>query len=294
MIALDVHTHLIPIKPERLAGFAGVAWQAREQTLVLDGRAVGIKRLFQPERLIQWMDQYDIQRALVSVPPPVYRQCLPQGQAIEWVRYLNEELLAVTQAYGQRLGALYYLPLEHPGALEMLMNECDERYEGIALAAGGHPDIVYSEAHYAPLWRWMDGRKSFAFIHPGTCGDPRFAPFYLENLVGNPYETGVAAAHLVMAGIPARHPGIRFCLAHAGGTFPALCGRLEQGFETRRPGVDLDLERPLQAARRFWCDCIAHHPSTLRLARDVLGEDKVLFGSDWPFPMGIDAPTQTR
>jgi len=285
-VPLDVHAHLIPIQPDQLAKFADVEWKVQENILVLDGRSLGIKKLFQPEQLILWMDQRDIARALVSVPPPVYRQHLEQNQAIAWVRYLNEELLTVTQPYRQRLGALYYLPLEHPDALETVIEKFDERYEGIALAAGGHPNIVYSAKHYIPLWEWMNQKNLFVFMHPGTCSDPRLAAFYLENLVGNPYETGVAATHLVMAGIPARYPNIRFCLAHAGGIFPAICGRLEKGFETKRPGVDMQVERPLQAARRFWCDCIAHHPSSLRLARDVFGQDKVLFGSDWPFPMG--------
>ena len=120
------------------------------------------------------------------------------------------------------------------------------------------------------------------------CRDTRLAKFYLENLVGNPYETAVAAAHLVMAGVPSRFPRIRFCLAHAGGMFTTLVGRTQRGFDTLRPDVDLDVEPPLQAARRFYADCIAHHPATLRHAKEVLGEDKVLFGSDWPFPMGLD------
>jgi len=133
----------------------------------------------------------------------------------------------------------------------------------------------------------MNDREMFGFIHPGTCQDCRLAAFYMENLVGNPYETGIAATHLVMAGVPARYPKIRFCLAHAGGTFPALVGRLQHGFETRRPGLNLSVEHPLKAARRFFADGIAHHPGTLKLAKEVLGSDHIFFGSDWPFPMGL-------
>ena len=167
------------------------------------------------------------------------------------------------------------------------MRDCDTgSYEGLTLAAGGHPDILYSEVRYEPLWQWLDAKSTFVFLHPGTCADPRLAKFYLENLVGNPIETGVAAAHLVMTGVPSRYPRIRFALAHAGGIFTSLVGRMERGFDTSRPGVDQHVERPLQAARRFYVDDIAHNPGTLELARQIVGNDHVLYGSDWPFPMG--------
>jgi len=290
MIDLDVHTHLVPIAPARLADFDHVQWLQDEQTLVLDGERLAVHRLFQPHKLVEWMDLRGIRRALVSIPPPVYRQTLRAADALDWVRYLNEELLAVARASQGRLGALYYLPLEHPELLMPLMAEYGSAFEGVALAAGGHPRIVYSDPCYTALWERLHDLGAFVFMHPGMCCDTRLQPFYLHNFVGNPVETGVAASHLVMAGIPARYSGIRFCLAHAGGIFTALCGRLEKGFDTNRPGVDTEQEKPLAAARRFWVDCIAHHPSTLRLARDVVGDDRILFGSDWPFPMGIDDP----
>lgn len=291
MIELDVHTHLAPINEARLSQFGGVQWLAQDNVLVVDGHRLGIRALFEPERLITWMDKHGIRRALVSIPPPLYRQQLSAEDALAWVTYLNEELLALTQASSNRLGALYYLPLEHPELLSVLLQECEKGvFEGVTLAAGGHKGIEYSHTGYIPLWEWLNAHSSFAFIHPGNCCDGRLAPFYLENLVGNPYETGVAASHLVMAGIPAHYPNIRFCLAHAAGIFPALVGRLQQGFNTKRSGVDVTIESPLEGARRFYADCIAHHPSTLRLAKEVLGEERILFGSDWPFPMGIESP----
>ncbi|WP_164034092.1 amidohydrolase family protein, partial [Serratia marcescens] len=37
-------------------------------------------------------------------------------------------------------------------------------------------------------------------------------------------------------------------------------------------------------------DCIAHDAAGLRLAVEVFGPDRILFGSDWPFPMGLPKP----
>lgn len=291
MIELDVHTHLAPINAHRLERMAGIEWLSSEQVLVVDGHRVGVKALFDPRRLIAWLDTNSIQRAFVSIPPPLYRQDLLADAALEWVRYLNEELLAICSTSDGRLSALCYLPMEHPGLLPMLIDDSVQGgFAGFALAAGGHPAIEYSLPHYVPLWERMEAQESFVFLHPGACRDTRLANFYLENLLGNPYETAVAATHLVMAGVPSRYPRIRFCLAHAGGMFTSIVGRLERGFHTARPDIDLSLESPLHAARRFYSDCIAHHPGTLRLAKELFGEDKVLFGSDWPFPMGLDKP----
>lgn len=289
MIEIDVHAHLAPIDPPKIAGLAGVEWKAETETLLLDGHRVGIQDLFHADRLLARMDRQGVRRALISIPPPLYRQNLSSNAALDWVRYVNGQMRAIAANSAGRLGAMFHIPLEHPPLMEALMKECDAAgdYEGIALAAGGHPSIVYSDPHYEPLWSWLHGRGAFVFLHPGSCADVRLSQFYLENLFGNPIETGVAASHLVMAGIPARYPAIRFCLAHAGGIFTSLVGRMQRGFETRRPDVNLEVELPLRAARRFYVDCIAHDAGTLELARKVFGEDHVLYGSDWPFPMGL-------
>lgn len=290
MVDIDVHTHLAPINAALLNRLGGVHWNAEGEALVLDGHRIGIKDLFHPERLLERMDLHGVRRALVSIPPPLYRQHLEETDALEWVRYVNRELLAIAEQTNGRLGALFYIPLEHPGLFNTLRSDCDaSTFEGVALAAGGHSSIVYSKPEYDSLWKWLNDGDRFAFLHPGTCMDARLASFYLENLVGNPIETGIAASHLVMAGVPSRYPRIRFCLAHAGGIFSSLVGRIERGFDTARPGVDLSVERPLQAARRLFVDGISHSSEGLSLARAVFGKDHILYGSDWPFPMGLDA-----
>jgi len=127
-------------------------------------------------------------------------------------------------------------------------------------------------------------------LHPGEADDARLDAFYLHNLLGNPTETAIAASHLVLSGALERHPLMTICLAHAGGTSPIVASRLQRGFETKRPGMDLQLEPPLQSFKRLWCDSIAHGTASLALAATIFGNDHVVFGSDWPFPMGLLEP----
>ncbi|CAM5187900.1 hypothetical protein CDEF62S_02647 [Castellaniella defragrans] len=289
-IALDVHVHLVPVQPLSGEVCAGVSW--REGRLVVDGKPLGVSGLFHPEQLLAWMDAQRIKVAWVSIPPPVYRQELPEAASREWHRRLDQGMRTVVEGYPGRLACLRHLPLEHPGlALEIATAALDEGQRRFSVAAGGHPEIVYSSALLEPLWKVLDASGAFLFLHPGHGCDARLDAFYLHNLLGNPYETAVAASHLVLSGVRERFPRIQFCLAHGGGLTAMVAGRLQRGLETHRPGMaDCPASGPAEGLKGIMVDCITHDPESLTLAAQVFGEHHVVFGSDWPFPMGILQP----
>ncbi len=291
MIALDVHAHLAPVLPAALAGIDGVAWDAARGVLVVDGHPVAMKPLYDPSALLRWMEAHRVSRAWISVPPPLYRQHLDAAAAARWTDCLNTGLRRICDAHADRLAPLFHLPLEHPSlAADLAAAWLRRDAAGFAIAAGGHAGHAYSDAALDPLWARLDAAGAFVFIHPGHCCDGRLQAFYLENLAGNPYETGIAAAHLVFGGVPERFPRLRLCLAHGGGTAAMLAGRWQRGRDTARPGVDPDIEPPASSLRRLYADCIVHDPAALALAARVFGDDHVVFGSDWPFPMGLPDP----
>jgi aminocarboxymuconate-semialdehyde decarboxylase len=289
-IALDIHTHLIPLDVAALASFPGVNWDG-DENLIVDGHKLWPRELFHPEALIAWLDRNNIRQAWISIPPPLYRPHLAEDEAARWCDYLNRGLQEIARHHAERLTALPYLPVEHPVlAARIAQAAIAEGHRRFAMATGAGPGVRLSDPAHDDLWRALDEVSGFLFIHPGETFDPRLESFYLANLLGNPTETAVAAAHLVFSGILERHPRMLVCLAHGGGTTFALAGRWQRGHTTERSGIDRTLEPPQRTLRRLAVDCILHDGATLSFAAEIYGADNILFGSDWPFPMGLPQP----
>jgi aminocarboxymuconate-semialdehyde decarboxylase len=289
-IALDIHTHLIPLDAATLTSFPGVSWDG-DESLIVDGHKLWPRDLFHPDALIAWLDRNNIRQAWISIPPPLYRPHLAQEEAAGWCDYLNHGLQEIAHRHAERLTALPYLPVEHPAlATRIARAAIAQGQRRFAMAAGAGPGVRLSDPAYAHLWRALDEVSGFLFIHPGETFDPRLEPFYLANLLGNPTETAVAASHLVLSGILERHPGMLVCLAHGGGTTFSLAGRWQRGHATERPGLDSTLKPPQDTLRRLAVDCILHDGATLSFAAEIYGAGNILFGSDWPFPMGLPQP----
>lgn len=289
-IKLDIHTHLVPVDETALAGLDGVSWDAAAGVMTVDGHMLGMKALYAPDKLIAWLDTNAIGGAWISAPPPLYRQHLSEVPAAAWCDYVNRGLAGIAQRHSSRLTALPHLPIEHPALAADIAARAIASGQRRFSAPSGGPGRMLSDAAYASLWRTLDEAGAFVLFHPGESDDARLTPFYLTNLLGNPYETTVAIAHIVFGGIAERYPGIKFCFAHGGGAAAMLAGRFERAFHTDRPGVDKTLEPPHAALQRLWVDCITHEPGALRQAANIFGENHVVFGSDWPFPMGLIEP----
>ncbi len=267
-IALDVHAHLVPVRHEQLAALEGVTWDPQRRVLGVDGHTVGVPALYDPDALVAWMERHQVENAWISIPPPFYRQHLDAQAARQWVAYLNDGLLEICASRAARLAPLIHLPVEHPAlAARIAAERIAGGARGFSMAAGGAATPVYSDPRLEPLWTLLDDASAFLFIHPGACCDGRLKAFYLDNLVGNPYETSVAAAHLIFGGVCERFRKLRF------------------GIDTRRAA-------PQSLLARFQADCIVHDNTALAFAAATFGEDRILFGSDWPFPMGVLEPGQ--
>lgn len=292
-IALDVHAHLAPVVEARLDAFDGVVWNGAERVMHVDGHAVGMKPLFDPAQLIAWMDRNGVEQAWISAPPPLYRQQLQGEDAQAWAGYLNDGLAQIAAQSDGRLRALYHLPTQDPAVAAAIAAEAMATgHRLFSMPTGTGDDRTLADAAFEPLWQALDDAAAFVFLHPGECADGRLRSFYLSNLLGNPYESSVAIAHLVFGGVLERFQRMELCFAHGGGLTPMVAGRWERGHATARPGVDPARAAPEGLLRRIHVDCICHSEPAAILAEQTFGEDKVVFGSDWPFPMGLIEPTE--
>jgi aminocarboxymuconate-semialdehyde decarboxylase len=290
-ILLDVHAHLAPVLIDRLADHAGVSWDPVNSVMTVDGHAVGMKALFKPDALRAWMGENGVAHAWISAPPPLYRQQLRGTEARAWVGYVNDGLSEIVAASEGAFTALMHLPIEAPAEAAAIARAWIARGHALfAMPAGTGDDRTLGEAAFAPLWQVLDDAGAFVFFHPGECADGRLKSFYLTNLLGNPYESTVALAHLVFSGVLERHPSIVPCFAHSGGLAPMVAGRWERGHATARPGIDTALAPPSKLLSRIHVDCICHSEAAAELAERTFGAENVVFGSDWPFPMGLPEP----
>ena len=145
---------------------------------------------------------------------------------------------------------------------------------------------------FLPFWEAAAATGAVVFIHPSTrgFGIPALDGYYLWNSVGNPLETAVTAAHIAVAGVLERFPGLRILLAHGGGALPVLRGRLRRAHAVRPEAAERLSQGPDVSLRRFHYDTVTHDAGLLADLVQYAGPEQVLLGSDRPFDMGTDDP----
>jgi aminocarboxymuconate-semialdehyde decarboxylase len=141
---------------------------------------------------------------------------------------------------------------------------------------------------FEPLWATAEELGAFMFIHPNNvAGADRLKSYYLGNLIGNPLDTTIAAACLIFGGVMDRHPKLKIMLAHGGGFTPYQAARWEHGWKVRpEPKRNVPMQ-PKGIAKRFNYDTILHSASALEAMIGLVGSERVMLGSDYPYDMAM-------
>lgn len=296
--SVDIHAHFVPEAYLRLVDSEGGPYGLG---LRRDGGALSIlagRVPFGPITpgyydlgvRLREMDAQGVEvHALSLMPPMVYWADGPL--AVRLARLVNDAMAAAARAHPDRFVGLATLPLQDPEAsvaeLERAVGEigCRGVYLGTNVRGRDLDDPAF-----LPVFARIEALGVPVFLHPITVvGGERLAPYYLHNLLGNPFDTAIAAARLVFGGVLDRFPSLRVCLAHAGGALPYIVGRLDHGYRVRPECRHLP--RPPSAyLSRFFFDTISHSPQALAHLVRVAGADHVLLGSDYCFDMGYEDP----
>jgi len=211
------------------------------------------------------------------------------GRAAIWAaRAINDGFAETTVAWPDRIAAAAHVPLQDPGAsVQELSRACTElgmRAVQIGTNVRGenldHPDLE-------PFWEAAERLQVVVFVHPqGVAGKERMPRYHLRNALGNPSEDALAVASVVFGGVMERHPDLRICFAHAGGSAPWLVGRWNRAFRVR-PESRERLSNGVEASfRRLYFDTITHDDLRLRLLVELVGADRIMHGTDYAADMG--------
>ena len=295
-VTVDLHAHVIVPEILREAEPAE-DWRPRvervdgAQVVELGGREIraALREFVDVERIVEEQERAGIERTVLCPWVPLLFHGVEPEEGLRRCRIQNDALGAIVRAYPGRLAALGAVPLQEPELaakeLERLMAAGD--LGGVELAASVQ-GVSLGDDRFEPFWKAAQRTGALVFIHPTTRGfdTGAFTDYYLWNTVGNPLETTVTAAQMVMAGVLERHPGLRVVLAHGGGAILALRGRLRHA-HTFQPQARARLtESPEDSLRRFHYDTVTHDPRLLADLIAFAGPGRVVLGTDHPFDMG--------
>jgi aminocarboxymuconate-semialdehyde decarboxylase len=229
-------------------------------------------------------------QALSCVPFLMYPEVSPDlGRVIAQIN--NDALATIGARFPDRFTPLASVPLQDPPtAAQELERAAKLGLRGVEIPAHVQGQGL-DDPQFLPFWEAAEALHMVVCIHPFEAA-PRgmLSRYALGVLVGNLYDTGLAASLLIYGGVLERYPKLQIVLYHAGGAFPSLIGRLDMGYE-RIPDCHAALPRPPSAyVEHFIFDTIAHNPKMLRYLADTYGADHLVIGTDYPLPAGVAHP----
>ncbi len=297
-LKIDMHTHILPKDLPDFAKKFGY-----DGFIHLHHHRPGYARMMQGEKFFREIQencwdvevrireyaQFNTQVQVVCTIPVMFSYWAKPHDCWELSRFLNDHIADVTSRYPKNYIGLGTIPMQDADLaikeLERLKYECN--MPGIQIGSNVN-DKNLGEDEFFPIFEACQALDMAVFVHPwNMMGQQHMAKYWLPWLVGMPAETARSIASLIFSGVMERLPNLRFCFAHAGGSFIPTIGRLEHGFHCRPDLVAIDNPvNPRNYLGRFWVDSATHDPDLLQYILDKVGSKKVCLGTDYPFPLG--------
>ncbi len=239
------------------------------------------------------MDRMGIDVQGLSTFVSEYHYWAPASAAAESAKTQNDNIAQGVADHPDRFVALgATVPLQDVSkAIAEIDRVVDLGFRGLQI--GGTVDgHNLDEPRFRPFWEAVEERGLPVILHPnGYPESHRFADYFLVNCIGNPLETMVAASRMIFSGLFEEHPGIKLVLLHGGGYLPFYCSRADHTWEARpETRVNIPDHPPSYYMKRLYYDSMVFQPLYLRHLVEVVGADRVMLGTDFPFDMGETDP----
>ncbi len=302
MLKIDTHAHYLPYDWPDLAERHG-----DPRFAVLRRDAEGRARIYKDGRFFReiWANTWDpeiriaeyarfgVQVQVISTVPVMFSYWAPPEQALELHRALNDHMAETCRAHPRHYAGIGTVPLQSPGLAVRELERCMGELGLQGVQIGSHVgDWNLDAPELFEFFQAAADLGAAVLVHPwdmmGAAGMPKY---WLPWLVGMPAEQSRAACCLILGGVLERLPKLKICLAHGGGSFPYTIGRIEHGFNMRPDLVATDNPvNPRAYLDRLYFDSWVADPRALRYLLDTVGTERVMLGTDYPFPLGEPSP----
>ncbi|MDQ1583322.1 MAG: aminocarboxymuconate-semialdehyde decarboxylase [Microbacteriaceae bacterium] len=238
-----------------------------------------------PARIAQ-MDAMGIDVSVLSPAPPLFLYWIEKEEARAAAMVVNDAVAAMVAERPDRFVGLATLPMQDPAAAVAELRRCVELLGMRGAQVGPHIEgVPLDDVSLRPVLRTAEELGVPLVVHPYYVGSsPDLDDFYLTNLQGNPWQTALFASRMIFSGALDELPSLDLVLVHGGGHLPYQIGRLDHGHRVR-PEAALPQHTPSEYLRRFHFDSLTHSAESTRWLVELVGADRVMYGTDLPFDM---------
>lgn len=300
-LVVDIHTHILPKNIPSFAkqfGYGGF--------IKLDHNCKGCARMLKddvffrevqencwdPEVRLNESKQFGVDIQILSTVPVMFSYWAKSEDALVVSKFLNDHLAEIVERYPKKFEGLGTLPMQDPDLAILELQRCKKiGLKGVQI--GSHVNEWNLDTpELFPIFQECERLNMAVFIHPwDMMGANTMSKYWLPWLVGMPAESSRAICSMIFGGVFERLPLLRVAVAHGGGSFTSTIGRIEHGFNVRPDLCAIDNQfSPSSYLGKFWIDSLVHDQNMLNHIINMVGDDKVLMGSDYPFPLGELTP----
>nr|MCU0239355.1 amidohydrolase [Pyrinomonadaceae bacterium] len=240
------------------------------------------------EKRIEECDSQNLNVQVLSTVPVLFNYWAKAKDAADTSQFLNDGIAEIIEKYPTRFIGLGTVPMQDVTLATKELERCKEiGLVGVQIGSNVN-QINLGEPQFLEFFQACESLSMSVFVHPWEMlGEADIQKYWLPWLVGMPAETSRAICSLIFSGTLEKCKDLRICFAHGGGSFPSTIGRIEHGWQVRPDLCAVDNPiNPREYVRKIYYDSLVHSPQMLDFLIEFAGADKIMLGTDYPFPLG--------